>query len=279
MEPKLLICTTTMTIVNELFQYDFMTRALFAGLIVGAIAPLIGIFLVVRRYSLLADTLSHVSLVGVSIAVIIGINPIFGALSAAVLAAYLMEQLRTSTRILGESVLAIFLSGSLAIAVVLIGLSRGNNVNLMSFLFGSITTVTNQDLIIISIFGTLVIGLIALLYRPLFLIAHDEELAKVNGLKVSHYNLLLIVLAAITVSLAMRIVGILLIGALMVIPIVTATLYGQGFKKTLFMGITLSLLAVVFGLITSFVYDLASGGTIVIAALALFIVSYIINRK
>lgn len=256
-----------------------MVRAFAAGIIIGIIAPLIGTFLVVKRYSLIADTLAHVSLLGVAGSILLNINPIVGALTISILASFGMEELRGSRKIFGESVLALFLSGSLAIALILIGLASGLNVNIFSYLFGSISTVVPSDIIIIVLFGLIVIITIVIAYHKLLLISLDEDLAKAGGLSVKFYNLMLTILAAITVSLAMRIVGILLVGALMVIPVISATQFSLSFISTIFLSILISLISIISGLYLSFYLDLPSGGTIVVIALLLFLISLILNKR
>jgi len=263
----------------EIFQYDFMLRAFAAGLIIGILAPIIGLFLVVKRYSLLADTLSHVSLVGVALGVLLGFNPVAGALGISILAAFGIERLRENKKIFGESVLALFLSGSLAIAVVILGFTNGLGVNIFSYLFGSITTVTTGDLQIIGTFGLIVIILTAWLFKRFFLISYDEELAKANGLRVEWLNITLMILAAITVALAMRIVGILLVGALMVIPVLSALQFGKSFKITSRLAVIFSLIGVLAGLFSSFYLNLPSGGAIVVCCLIIFVISLLINKN
>lgn len=262
----------------DIFQYDFMTRGFAAGVIIGTIAPIIGTFLVVRRYSLMADTLAHVSLVGVAGGILLNFDPIIGALIATIIAAFGMEELRGSKTIFGESVLALFLSGSLAISVILIGLARGLNVNFLGYLFGSISTVSSIDIRMIAGFGIIVVLTLYFLYKEFFLISFDEEMAKANGLPVKALNIVLIVLAAMTVALSMRIVGILLVGALMVIPVITAMQYKQSFRRTLIISVICSLVSVITGIFVSFYFDVASGGTIVVIALLTFILSLLANR-
>ena len=263
----------------EIFQFDFMVRAFTAGLIIAVIAPLIGSFLVIRRYSLMADTLAHVSLVGVAIGLITGGNPIIVATATSVVAALGIEKLSTSRKIFGESVLALFLSGSLAIASVLISISRGFNASLFNYLFGSITTVSESDIIYIAVLGMIVLVTLFLIFKELFFVSFDEELARANGLNTRVFNIILIVLAALTVSVSMRIVGILLIAALMVIPVITAMQFGRSFKQTLILSVALSLVSVISGLFVSYYLDLASGGTIVVIALAMFLISLPLNRQ
>jgi zinc transport system permease protein len=263
----------------EIFQYDFMVRAFIAGIIIGIVAPVIGVFLVVKGYSLLADTLSHVSLVGVATGMLFGFNPVVGALIASTIAAFGMERLRESRKIFGESVLALFLSGSFAVAVVLLGLSHGLSVDLFAYLFGSITTVSTGDLWIIGIFGLVVILTTVWLFKRFFLVSYDEELAKASGLPVTLLNIMLMILAAITVALSMRVVGILLVGALMVIPVLSAIQFGRSFLKTTLLALILSLIAVFTGLFASFYLNLPSGGTIVIFCLVLFTLILVFNRR
>ncbi len=262
-----------------IFQYDFIVRAFIAGSLTAIIAPLIGIFLVVRRYSLMADTLAHVSLVGVAIGLITNLNPVFTSLVTAVVASVIVERLRESKKVFGESILALFLSGGLALAVVLISLSHGFSVNLVSYLFGSITTVSALDIYIIGTVSIFILAAVMALYKRLFLISFNEELAVANGLNVRALNILLIVLAAITVSLSMRIVGVLLIGALMIIPVISAIQFKLSFFRTLITAVVISLISVISGLFASYYLNLASGGTIVVIALIIFCVSLIINRN
>jgi zinc transport system permease protein len=259
----------------EIFQYDFMIRAFIAGSIIAILAPFIGIFLVVRRYSLMADTLAHVSLVGIAVGVLSGINPIVGALIASVIAAIGIDRLRGAKQIFGESVLALFLSGSLAIATVLLSLGGNYTATILSFLFGSITTVQSLDVAIIASVSLVVIFLLLFFYRQLFAVVFDEELAEASGIRARLFSTLLVVLAAMTVALSIRIVGALLVGALMIIPVLSAIRFGQSFRQSIVIAVTFSLVSVILGLFLSFYIGLPSGGTIVIVALGIFLLSLI----
>lgn len=263
----------------EIFQYDFMLRAFAAGLMIGVLAPAIGVFLVVKRYSLLADTLAHVSLVGVAVSGFVGVSPMVGAMCAAALGAFGIEELRVRKQLFGESVLALMLSGSLALAIILFSVSRGLTLNLLSVLFGSITTVTANDLWAIALLGLVVFLVVLLFFKKLFLVSYDEDLARASGLPTRWLNALIVVLAAITVSLSIRIVGTLLIGALMIIPVLAATQLKFGFLKTYVCAIALSTLSVISGLFLSFYLGLPSGGAIVLVALALFVVSLFVPKR
>lgn len=262
----------------DVFNYSFIIRGFEAGIIIAIIAPLIGIFLVLRRYSLIADTLSHVSLAGVAIGLLAKLNPLITAIVAAVISSIVIERLRISKRIFGESALAIFLSGSLAVAIVLISLAHGFSVGLFNYLFGSITTVKQTDVFIIAALGVLVIGAIIAFYKELVYVTVDEEAAKVSGIPTKGINILLIILAALTVSLAIPIVGVLLIAALVVIPIVTALQMKKSFKQTIFIAEIISVFSVISGIITAFYLDLSPGGTIVLITIGIFIITTLLKK-
>lgn len=261
----------------DLLQYDFMVRALLAGLMVGIICPAIGVFLVMRRFAFMADTLAHVSLAGVALGMLLQVVPAVTTLGTSMLAAVGIERLRSREKLYSEAVLALVMSGGLALAVVLISLAKGFSVDLFSYLFGSILTVTNQDLWVALLLGSVVLLALILLYKELFMIAFDEESARVAGLPVGPLNLVFIILIAVTVSIAMRIVGTLLVSALMVIPVITAMLLARSFKQTFWSAIGYGVLAVVFGLVASFYLDIASGGAIVLTAALSFAVTYLVK--
>ncbi len=263
----------------EILSYGFMQRALLAGVMIGTIAPIVGVFLVLRRLSLIADTLSHVALAGVAGGLLLRTYPLAGALVAGLVGAIGIERLRVSGRLFGEAALAIFLSGGFAVAVVLISLARGFNVDLFSYLFGAITAVQPRDLWVILGLGLLVLAAVILLYKELFAITFDEEGARVQGIPVDALNLLLTTLVALTVVLAMRIVGILLTSALLVIPAITALRLARNFRSTLWIAVLCSLISVVAGMIVSFYLDIAAGGAIVLVALVLFALASAARRK
>lgn len=254
----------------ELFQYGFIQRGFEAGIIIALIAPVIGIFLVLRRYSLIADTLAHVSLAGVAIGLLFQINPLVTAIASAVLSSVIIERLRLSKYIFGESALAIFLSGSLALAIILISIAQGFSVDIFNYLFGSITTVRLSDVYIIALLGFIVLATIFAFYKELVYTTVDEEAAQVSGIPVKFINILLIVLTALTVSLAIPIVGILLIGALIVIPVITSLQLKMSFRQTILIAEILSVLSVISGIIISFYFNLSTGGTIVFLTILFF---------
>lgn len=256
--------------ILQIFHYSFIIRGFEAGLIVAVIAPLIGIFLVLRRYSLIADTLAHVSFAGIAIGLLIGVNPVFTALGATTIASLGIERLRTTGRIYGESALALFLSGSLALATILISLGRGFNTDIFKYLFGSILTVTQTDVYVIAVLALIVAIVLALFYKELLYITFDEESAKVSGLPTKTINTILILLAALTISLSIPVVGVLLIAALIVIPVITALQFRRSFKRTIVYAEAVSIFSVLSGIITSFYLDLSTGGTVIMIMLGIF---------
>lgn len=263
----------------NLFEYTFILNGLSAGVVVAIIAPLIGIFLVLKRYSLIADTLAHVSLAGIAVGLLAGVNPVFTALGATVLGSLGVERLRTSKNIYGESALALFLSGSLALAIVLLSIARGFNTNLFSYLFGSIVTVTSGDVYTILCLGVVVVIVLSVFYKEILYVTFDEDSAQVSGINTRRINTILIVLASLVVSLSIPIVGVLLIGALIVIPVIAALQLRQSFGKTILYAELISIFSVIAGIIASFYLNISAGGTIVLLMLAIFFSIYILKAK
>ncbi len=263
----------------DILEYSFIVRGLEAGVLIALIAPLIGIFLVLRRYSLIADTLSHVSLAGVAVGLLTKINPIVTAIIAAVVSSLAIEKLRLSKKVYGETALALFLSGGLALAVVLISLARGFNVDLFSYLFGSILTVSGNDVGLIASLSFVVLVLLLLFYKELVYISFDEEAARVSGIPTGFINLVFILLSAVAVALSIPVVGVLLISALIVIPVVTALQLKKSFRETLLWAEVFSVASVVSGIIISFYANISPGGTIVLLMLAVFVAVFVTRRK
>jgi zinc transport system permease protein len=254
----------------EIFQYSFIVRAFLAGIMIAIIAPLIGNFLVIQRFSLIADTLSHIALAGVALGLILGVQPLLATVVLTMIAAIAIERLRSNKNIAAESVLAMFLPGGLALSVVLIGLANGFNANLFSYLFGSIATVEPKELWLILGLGIVTLGAVILFFRELLYSSFDREGALVSGIPVGRINTILILLTAITVSLSMRVVGVLLIGALMVIPVITAMEVGRSFVQSVILSILFALWSVISGLFLAYYLNLPAGGTIVLFSLGLF---------
>lgn len=263
----------------EMFEYDFMQRAFVAGLFIAILASVSGTFVVLRRYSLMSETLAHSALVGVAVGLVAGYNPLWVAVVVAIASAWLIEYLRSAFSLYSDAVLSIMLSGSLAIAVIIVSLGGAFNNSLFSYLFGSILSVTDEDVMTIVIFGSLSLLFLLLFSKELYFIAYDEEVAKTSGIKVKFLNFLLVSVVAIIIALSIRVVGSLLIGALMVIPTVAALQYRVGFRNTMLISLFFALFSVVFGMSLSYYYSLPSGATIVLSIISIFIISLIINKK
>jgi len=274
----LFMLITPMHLITDLFQYGFMVRAFWAGLIVAIIGPLIGSFLVVRKLSLIADALSHVALTGVAIGLLIGVNPLVTTIFFTVITAYIIEEIRSNEHVSAESILAMILPGGLALALILISIANGFNANIFTYLFGSIATVTQQDIWIILSLGIVIGGILLIFYRQFMYTSFDEESARSSGIPVQLVNHVFMILVALTVSVAMKVVGALLIGALMIIPVITAMQVVKGFKISIVVSVLFALLSVLVGLVTSYYANLPAGATIVMISILLFALTSVIRR-
>ena len=258
----------------ELLEYDFMRRALLAAVLVGAAAPAVGVFVVQRRLSLIGDGIGHVALAGVAVGLLTGGSPTWVALAAAVTAAIALELVRTAGRTSGDLALAMLFYSGIAGGVVLVSLSSGGTAaNLVAYLFGSITTTTAADLWLFSGLAVLILLAVLLLGRTLYAVSDDEEFARAAGLPVLAVNILLSVLVAATVVLSMRVVGLLLISALMVVPVALAQLVARSFSQTLALACSVGFVSAVLGTGVSYYANTPSGGTIVLLAVAAFVVT------
>ncbi|SCL17291.1 zinc transport system permease protein [Micromonospora nigra] len=256
----------------SLFQYEFMLRALVGALIIGLAAPALGIYLVQRRLALIGDGIGHVALTGVGAGLLFNQSPVLMAVAAATVGAVAIELIRERGRTSGDLALALLFYGGIAGGVVLVGLSDSSNSNLNAYLFGALTTTSRQDLTTIAVLGVAVLVAMLALRPALFAICHDEEYARVSGLPVRALNLLLAVTTAVTVTIAMRAVGVLLISALMVVPVATAQQVTRGFRSTMTAAMALGLFAAGAGIWVAAVADTAPGASVVVLAIAGFLV-------
>lgn len=256
----------------ELLSLDFMRQALVAALLVGIAAPLVGVFLVQRRLSLIGDGMGHVALAGVAVGVLTGTAPVLTALVAAVAAAVAIELIRARGRTSGDVALAVMFYGGIAAGVVIIAKSSsGSPANLTAYLFGAITTASTADLWVFAALAVVVLVSTWLLRPWLFAVANDEEYARATGMPVTGLNIALAVLTAVTVVVSMRVVGLLLISALMIIPNATAQLLGRSFRASVRWAVLVGVASSVGGVIVSFYAETPSGGTIVLLAIAAFV--------
>ncbi|GAA2440999.1 metal ABC transporter permease [Streptomyces macrosporus] len=255
----------------ELLNYPFMQRALLAALLVGVAAPAVGIYLVQRRQAIMGDGIGHVAMTGVALGFLLSTNPVWTAVLVSALGAIAMELIRWYGVGRGDIALALLFYGGMAGGVMIINLSPGgSNADLMTYLFGSITTVSPEDVTAIVALSAFALAVCLGLRRQLFAVCQDEEFARVTGLPVRALNLLLAVTAAVTVTVAMRVVGLLLVSALMVLPVVAAQQVTRGFVTTLALSVVAGVLVALSGTAMSFYADVPPGASIVLLAIALF---------
>lgn len=254
------------------FDRDYMQLALAAGLVVAACAPLIGAFLVEKQLSLLGDGLGHLAFAGVAVGLLLAYSPLWSALVVTVLGALALEYLRARGKASGDLVLALFFYGGIAAGAVIASraTAEGQSVNVLPYLFGSILTVTPNDVWLVVGLGAVIVVSVAVTGRALFAIVVDEESARVSGLPVNLLNGLLVVLAAITIVAATQVVGTLLVAALMVLPVASGRLLARSFRSTVLVAIGVGIFSVIVGLVVARIWAVAAGGAIVLVAGAVF---------
>ncbi len=250
----------------EFLNYGFIQRAFAAGLLIAVICPLIGTFVVLRRLSMIGDTLSHASLAGIAAGMAAGIYPLWGALIFSLGAAIGVEILRKRFSQYAELSISIVLSASIGLAVVLISLAKSFNLDLMGYLFGSIIAVSVLDIYTILGLSIIILTSVWLFYKEFFYIAFDEEGAKLAGIPAASLNMYFTVLTAMTIVVSMRIVGIMMVSSMMIVPVACSLLVSKSFKNTIFLSVVFALVSVVIGFFLSYYFDLAPGGTIVLTS-------------
>ena len=263
----------------EIFQYEFMINAFIAGVLIAILTSTLSLFVVVKRYAMLSDALAHISLLGVAIGFLFQVSTIVTAVIVSIIASVMIEYLRSYKKLYSDSMLSIFLSSALALSVIIVSLSNSFNSSLFDYLFGSIVAVTSEDIFMIILFFILTIIFIIVYYQKLLLICFSEELAISSGVNVKLINLLFTALIGTLVAISIKIIGALLIGAIMIIPVVSAICLRQGFKITWILSTIFSVLGVITGLVLSFYVSIPSGATIVIILLLIFIFTLIISKK
>ena len=263
----------------NMFEFDFMQRAFIAGILVAAICPLIGSFLVVRRQSLIGDGLGHIAFAGVCAGWLMQWQPVISATIFTLLGALAIEKVRSMRSDFTDMVLAIFFYSGMALAIILASMQGSGGMSLSSFLFGSIVTVSADDLYIMAFLAICAFICVIFFYRQFVYMCFDEQAAKVSGMATGKLNVLLSVLTAMTIAVSMRIVGLLLVSAMMVIPVACSLPWKRDFAGTIILSVVFGLVCVVLGLGTSFYTNLAPGGTIVLTGAALFAISELWNRK
>ncbi|MDN6639586.1 MAG: metal ABC transporter permease [Tetragenococcus sp.] len=262
-----------------LLSYEFMRRAFLAALFIAGIAPMLGVFLVIRRQSLMADTLSHVSLAGVALGFFLNLNPTLTTMVVVVIAAILLEYLRMIYSGYSEISIAILMAGGLAVALVLMNITGGNSsVSIQSYLFGSIVTITQPQVIFLGVLFVLIALLFLLFKRPMYVLTFDEETAHVDGLPVHWMSMLFNVLTGVAIAIMIPIAGALLISAIMVLPAAISMRVGKSFNAVILISIVVGLVGMLSGLVSSFYIDTPPGATITLVFIALFLVVNVLMK-
>jgi zinc transport system permease protein len=263
--------------IHGLFHYEFLQNAFLTGILIGILAPLLGVFIVVRRLSLIADALSHVTLAGIAASLLLeksfpilsGLNPLYLGMVFSVGGSLFIEKLRGVYKHYQELAIPIIMSSGIGLGVIFISLANGFNTDLFSYLFGSVSAVSRTDLLVIFIISIVVIFAIIMLYKELFLLSFDEEHAKASGIPAKTIHFIFIIMVALVIAASMRIVGILLVSSLMTLPVAASIRIAKGFKQTIFLSILFGEISVLGGLIAAYYLNLAPGGTIVMIAVVI----------
>lgn len=272
--------------ISAIFNYEFLQNAFFSGLIIGVIAPLLGVFIVVRRLSLIADALSHVTLAGIagslylsqSVPALALLNPIYLGIVASVSGSILIERLRSLYKHYEELAIPIIMSGGIGLSAILISMAQGFNQDLMSYLFGSVSAVSRQDLYVVIGIALIVVVFLFFMFKELFVLSFDEEFAKASGLPAKWVHLAFMVVTALVIAASMRIVGILLVSSLMTLPVAASMRITKGFKQAIIYAIIFGELAVIIGLVAAFYLELAPGGTIVVTSIVILLIVIVAKK-
>ena len=257
----------------EILTYTFMHRALIAGIAIAILCSVIGLFLVLRRYSLFGDAIAHSSFGGIALGLLAGVYPLWTAYGVSIISALIITKIKDRYNISGDASIAVLLSSGIAAGLVIISFSGGFTIDIFSFLFGSILLVSINDTVLILALTGVILIVILLLYRQILYSTFNEEQAKVSGVPVEKINYLIIFMAGITVVTSIQLVGVLLISALFVIPNITEIMYGKGFKQTAIISMSFSVFSVVVGILISYIFDITPAGTIVLLSITILAIT------
>jgi zinc transport system permease protein len=266
--------------INALLTYEFLQNAFLSGIIIGVIAPLLGLFIVVRRLALIADALSHVALAGIAgslylsqqVLFFAALNPVYLGIASAVGGSLLIEKLRGMYEHYEELAIPVILSAGIGFGAIFISLSKGFGSDLIGYLFGSVSAVSRQDLLIVIVIAIIVIGYIRFLYKELFVLSFDPEYSKVSGINARFIQMFFMIITALVIGASMRIVGILLVSSLMTVPVAAAMQIAKSFKSAMIYSIIFGEISVIIGLFSAYHLDIAPGGTIVVTSILLLLI-------
>lgn len=269
-----------MSIFEEIigmFSYSFMIRAMIVGGLVAIIASILGVVLVLKRYSMIGDGLSHVGFGAMAVSLAFNEAPLVFAIPIVIVAAFLLLRVSENSKIKGDAAIGLISSSSLAIGMIINSLSNGTNIDLNSYMFGSILAIEKSEMILCIILGVIIIGVFIYFYNPIFAVTFDENFAKATGLKVEVYKTVLSVLTALTIVIGMRIMGTLLISSLIIFPALSAMRITKKFKSVMIISVIISLVCFFAGLIASYLIEIPTGASIVVSNLIMFIIMSIIG--
>ncbi|WP_153722322.1 metal ABC transporter permease [Sporosarcina cascadiensis] len=266
--------------IEAIFTYEFLQNAVLSGLVIGLIAPMLGLFIVVRRMAMISDALSHVALAGIAgslylsqqVLFFAALNPVYLGMAAAVVGSLLIERLRRIYKSFEELAIPIILSAGIGFGAIFISLAKGFGTDLVGYLFGSVSAVSRQDLYIVLLIAVIVILFIYFLYKELFSLAFDPEYARVSGVNERIIQAAFMVITALVIGASMRIVGILLVSSLMTLPVAAAIQLAKSYKGALIYSIIFGEIAVIIGLISAYYLDIAPGGTIVVTSVFILLI-------
>lgn len=264
-------------VFQEIFKQDFMIKALITGIFIAISCSLLGVFLVLKNMSLIGDGLAHVSFAAISIGLLVSDKPIIISIPIVIVASFLVLLLKEKAKIDADATIGLLSSFSIAVGVIIASVAKGFNIDLFSYLFGSILFISPSEMILSGLLAIILIVLVLLFYNDLFSITFDENFAKISGIKVRRINYLLSVLISVTIVLGIRIVGTMLISSLIVFPSVSALQISKGFKRTLMFSVLFSMIAVVLGIIFSYILNVPTGALIVVVNAIIFLITLIIR--
>lgn len=261
----------------EMFSYSFITRAFLVGIPVALCAALLGVSLVLKRYSMIGDGLSHVGFGALAIAAALNLAPLEVAIPIVVIAAFLLLRLSENSKIKGDAAIAIISSSALAIGVIIATLNKGMNTDINSYLFGSILATTEQDAVLSLVLSAIVIVLFVFFYHKIFAVTFDESFARATGTRANIYNMIIALLTALTIVVGMRIMGTLLISSLIIFPALTSMRLCKTFRSVILCSAVLSVICFVVGMSASFLYETPTGASIVAANIAAFLLFWLVG--
>ena len=259
-----------MNVLSQMLSYPFMVRALFGGMLVSLCASLLGVSLVLKRYSMIGDGLSHVSFGALSIALAMGWSPLKVSIPVVVLAAFFLLRITENSRIKSDAAIAMISASSLAIGIIVTSLTTGMTTDVSSYMFGSILAMTKEDVVLSAVLCIIVLGLFVLCYNQVFAVTFDENFAKATGVNVGAYNMLISVLTAVTIVLGMRMMGAMLISSLVIFPCLTSMRVFKSFTSVVISSGILSLVCFLLGMMASYQFSTPAGASVVVVNLIAF---------